>query len=94
MYLSDSDFISMLVKLRDQLHENGKVFIKENRTTGRTYVTESTFEGATDRSLVRSNECFDYIFKTAGYRIVKFEAYERHSLKYDVVMAIITPDPD
>ena len=92
MYGSDAQFIALLAGLRKNLNRDSHVFIKENLScTGETYMESSEFDGKPDRSLIRSEECFKYIFAKAGFKIISFEDWDPTASIYSVAKYVLVP---
>jgi hypothetical protein len=71
MYISDKEFLDLLVRLKPSLSRGGRIFVKENLANASypTRVVFNTYEELTDRSLLRSEQCFHWVFKAAGLAI-------------------------
>lgn len=73
MYLNDIEFVEFLTKLRLCLAQEGRIIIKENMSDDKTVEVVGEYKENTDRSLIRSKQCFQYIFAKAGYTVVRSE---------------------
>ena len=93
MYFSDGDFIKYLKLMRNHLKPNGLVFIKENvASDDTTFVTEGEFKGKTDRSLVRSTQCFNYIIASAGFRSIMTKYFDPTNRDYSIFTTTLRSD--
>ena len=92
MYISDGQFVDLLTMLRQHLLPDGVIFIKENLVKdGDTVKIEGEFDGAQDLSLVRSANCFKYIFQKASYEFTTFDTWTPSEQDYSILTACIKP---
>ena len=81
------------MKLRGYLAPEGRIFIKENLIEdGDTDIVEGEYEHGRDLSLLRSADCFRYIFQKASYSYITFDKWRPSDRIYPILVTCLKPE--